>query len=355
MTNEPERAFMRRALRLAARAMGRTSPNPLVGAVVVRGDRVVGEGYHRAAGEPHAEIVAIDRAGADARGATLFTNLEPCAHTGRTPPCVSAIASAGIAHVVAAMRDPDPGANGKGVRALRERGIALTEGILEDEARRLNAGFISRITRGRPHVVLRVAATIDGRTPLPRHERGAKRVARELHRLRDRFDAVLVGVDRIVGADPALTVTEIRGRDPLRVVVDGDARTPSKASVVRAKDPQRTVIFVARDADRRRTKRLRAAGVLLATVPRAQDGLDLGAVLRWLGERGVNTVLVEGGPTVAGALVRERLADRLLFVLSPLAGGTGAPALDGATKAAPLRELKVRRVGEDLVLEAQLE
>jgi diaminohydroxyphosphoribosylaminopyrimidine deaminase/5-amino-6-(5-phosphoribosylamino)uracil reductase len=351
---EPDTAYMRRALRLAARAAGRTSPNPLVGAVLVRDGQVIGEGYHRAAGEPHAEVNAIRKA-KDASGATLYLNLEPCVHHGRTPPCVDAVREAGITRVVAAMRDPDPRTDGKGLRALRAAGIAVEEGLLREEAERLNAGFISRVTRGRPFVLLKLAATVDGRVAVPgRRYLSGKPALREVHRLRDRFDAVLVGIGTVLADDPALTVREVKGRDPLRVVVDAEARTPPTAKVVRAKDPQRTVIFVARDADVRRTNRLRDAGVLLATAPRADGGLDLGAVLRWLGQHGVNTVLSEAGPQVAGTLVRDKLADRLLFLVSPIAGGDGPPALERVPKPTDLRDVRVRRLGADLVFEGSL-
>jgi diaminohydroxyphosphoribosylaminopyrimidine deaminase/5-amino-6-(5-phosphoribosylamino)uracil reductase len=344
--------YMRRALRLAARAAGRTSPNPMVGALVVKAGRVLGSGYHQAAGEPHAEVNALRKAGEEARGATLYVNLEPCTHHGLTPPCVDAVRAAGIARVVTAMRDPDPRNDGRGVRSLRASGLVVDEGVLREEAERLNAGFISRVTRGRPFLLLKLAATVDGRVAVPgRRYLSGKPALREVHRLRDRFDAVLVGIGTVLADDPALTVREVKGRDPLRVIVDADARTPAKAKVVRAKDPQRTVIFVARDADVRRTKRLRDAGVLVATAPRADGGLDLGAVLRWLGEHGVNTVLSEAGPQVAGSLVRARLADRILFLLAPIAGGGGPPALDGVVSPAELRDLRVRRLGEDLAVE----
>ena len=346
---------MRRALRLAGRAAGRTSPNPLVGAVVVQDDRVVGEGYHQAAGEPHAEVNALRRAGAAGRGATLYTNLEPCAHTGRTPPCVDAVKQAGIARVVAAMKDPDPRTNGRGFRALRDAGIAIEEGLLREEAMRLNEGFISRVTRGRPFVLLKLATTLDGRVAVPgRRYLSGKRALREVHRLRDRSDAVIVGIGTILADDPALTVREVKGRDPLRVILDTEARTPPQAKVVRAADPQRTVIFVARDAEVRRTNRLREAGVLLATLPRAEGGLDLGAALRWLGEHGVNTVLSEGGPRIAGSLVRGGFADRLLLLVSPLAGGDGPPALAGVGSPNALRDLRVRKLGDDIALEGSI-
>ena len=352
---EPEETYMRRALRLAARAAGRTSPNPLVGSVVVRNGEIVGEGYHRAAGESHAEVNALRKAGDAAKGATLYTNLEPCAHQGRTPPCVDAIRETGIARVVVAMRDPDPRTDGKGIRGLRAAGIEVEEGVLRADAERLNAGFISRLKRGRPFLLLKLAATVDGRVAVPgRRYLSGKPALREVHRLRDRSDAVLVGIGTVLADDPALTVREVKGRDPLRVIVDADARTPPTAKVVRGKDPQRTVIFVARDADVRRTNKLREAGVLLVTVPRADGGLDLAAVMRWLGEHGVNTVMSEAGPHVAGALMRDGLADRVLLLISPIAGGDGPPALEGVPKASDLHDVRVRKLGADLAVEGAL-
>ena len=262
---------------------------------------------------------------------------------------------AGIARVVAAMKDPDPRTNGRGFRALRDAGIAIEEGLLREEAMRLNEGFISRVTRGRPFVLLKLATTLDGRVAVPgRRYLSGKRALREVHRLRDRSDAVIVGIGTILADDPALTVREVKGRDPLRVILDTEARTPPQAKIVRAADPQRTVIFVARDAEVRRTNRLRDAGVLLATLPRADGGLDLGAALRWLGEHGVNTVLSEGGPRIAGSLVRGGFADRLLLLVSPLAGGDGPPALAGVGSPNALRDLRVRKLGDDIALEGSI-
>jgi diaminohydroxyphosphoribosylaminopyrimidine deaminase/5-amino-6-(5-phosphoribosylamino)uracil reductase len=355
MASEEDVRYMRRALRLAERAAGRTSPNPMVGAVVVRGDEIVGEGYHHAAGEPHAEVNALRRAGERARGATLYTTLEPCAHHGRTPPCAEAIIAAGVKRVVAAMRDVDPRTDGKGFRAIRAAGVELEQGVLEAEALRLNEGFISRLRRGRPFVLVKLATTIDGRvTVRGRRYLTGKRALREVHRLRDRYDAVLVGVGTVLSDDPRLTVREVKGRDPLRIVVDSDARTPPNAKVVRTSDPQRTVIFVARDADARRTKRLRDAGVSVTTLPRADGGVDLAKALAWLGEQGVNTVLSEAGPNVAGALVRAKLADRVLFITAPIVGGDGPAALAGVADTADLRNVRVRRLGDDVAIEGDL-
>jgi diaminohydroxyphosphoribosylaminopyrimidine deaminase/5-amino-6-(5-phosphoribosylamino)uracil reductase len=253
------------------------------------------------------------------------------------------------------MRDPDPRTDGKGIRQLKASGVEVEQGVLEAEALRLNEGFVSRMRRGRPFVLVKLATTIDGRATAPGHrELVGKRALREVHRLRDRWDAVLVGIGTVLADDPALTVREVKGRDPLRVIVDTEARTPPTSKVVRAKDPQHTVLFVARDADTRRTNRLREAGVLLTTLPRSDGGLDLGAAMRWLGEHGVNTVLCEAGPRVAGALVRGGLADRLMIITAPLAGGDGPPAFAGVTGTSELKNVRVRRLGEDVAIEGDL-
>ena len=343
---------MRRALRLAAKAAGRTSPNPLVGSVVVRSGEIVGEGYHHRTGEPHAEVNAL-RAARDTRGTTLYTTLEPCAHQGRTPPCVDAIVEAKVARVVAAMRDPDPRTDGKGFRGLRTAGIELTLGVLEREAERLNEGFISRVRHGRPFVLVSLTTTLDGRVA-GRRDGVGKRALKELHRLRDRYDAVLVGSNTVVADDPDLTVREIRGRDPLRVIVDTDARTPVMAKAISARDPQRTIVFVARDADPRRVKRLRDSGALVTSLPRSDDGLDLAAILRWLAMQGVNTVLCESDADVAAALVRRGLADRLLLFATARVGGGGGSAFAGVDAPIPLQNVRARSLGDEVALEADL-
>ncbi len=328
----------------------------MVGAVVVKDGAVVGEGFHQRAGEAHGEIVALERAGDAARGATLYLNLEPCTHQGRTPPCVDRVVASGVTRVVAAMKDPDPRVDGKGFRALRAAGIDTEVGVLEAEARRLNEGFISRVQRARPFVTLKLATTLDGRVAVAgRRYLSGKAALREVHRMRDRADAVMVGVGTILADDPELTVRNVRGRDPLRVVLDADARTPPASKVLRLGDPQRTIVFVARDADQRHAKRLRDAGVLVATLPRAEpDGLDAAAGLRWLAEHGVNSVLSEGGPQVAASLLAAKLVDRLVLLVAPLVGGDGPLAIDGLPAPTELRGIRARRLGNDLLLEADL-
>ncbi len=325
----------------------------MVGAVVVDNGQIVGEGFHRAAGESHAEVSALAAAGERARGATLYLTLEPCSHRGRTPPCVEAVVAAGVTRVVAAMRDPYPKVNGRGFRALRESGVEVEEGVLAQDAARLNEGFVTRMRSGRPFVLLKLATTIDGRAAVDgRRYLSGKRALREVHAMRDRLDAVLIGIGTVLADDPELTVRERRGRDPLRVVVDTNARTPIASRIVRERDPQRTVVFVSRDADVRRTNRLREAGVSIVRLTRTADGLDLTAVLGWLGDQGINTVLAEGGPTVAASLLRSRLVDKVQFLVAPVVGGDGPTALKGALPASDLREVRVRRYGEDVAISA---
>ena len=351
---ELDEAYMRRALRLAARAAGRTSPNPLVGALVVRDGAVVGQGWYRENGATHAEANALAAAGPRARGATVYLTLEPHAFQGRTPPCADALIAAQVARAVIAIRDPEPRTNGKGVRRLRAAGIEVAEGVCADEASRLNEGYLSRLRQGRPHVTLKLATTLDGRVAVHgRRYLSGKFALRESHRLRDRSDAVMVGIGTVLEDDPQLTVREVKGRDPLRVVIDTEARTPQTARLIRGGDPQRTIIFIARDADERRTQRLRDSGVLIVRLPRAGSGVDLGAALRWLAEHGVNTLLSEGGPHIAAGLLGAGLVDRLMLDIAPVLGGEGPPAFP-ALAARTLSGVTTRRLGDDIIVTAEL-
>jgi len=329
----------------------------MVGAVLVVGHgQVIGEGHHRAAGSAHAETEALERAGAAARGATLYVTLEPCVHHGRTPPCTDRVIASGISRVVAAMRDPDPRVDGRGVAALRAAGIAVEENVLAAEAERLNEGFSTRVRLGRPFVLLKLAMTLDGRVALSgrRYLAGAPAL-RFVHRSRARMDAVLVGVGTVLADDPELTVRLVRGRDPLRVILDTNARTPASSHVVSGPDPARTIIVVADDADPARTDALCARGVSIVRLPRGADGhVDLAAALGCLAARGVNSVLVEGGPGVATALLRDRLVDRLLTIQTPLVGGSGPRAFGELGPVQTAGRVTVRRLGDDIAISADL-
>jgi len=352
---ESDERFMRQALALAARGAGRTSPNPMVGAVVVADGAVIGTGFHHAAGSAHAEVHAFAQAGGRARGATLYVTLEPCVHHGRTPPCTDAVVASGVGRVVVATGDPDPRVNGRGLDALRAAGIAVAAGILAREAEVLNEGYLTRVRQGRPFVTLKLALTLDGRVAVPGRRYLVDRPAlRFVHRLRARCDAVMVGVGTVSADDPELTVREVRGHDPLRVILDTDARIPIASKVVRRRDPERTIVVVSDDADRPRVAALAATGVEVVRVPRAEDGhVDAAAALGHLAGRGVNSVLSEGGPRLGTALLAQGLVDRLLLILAPLVGGSG-PRAFGDLDPLRLGELAVRRLGRDLAISVDL-
>lgn len=357
MSKARDERFMRLALRLARRGLGATSPNPLVGAVVVRRGVVVGRGWHARAGEPHAEAIALRSAGARARGAELFVTLEPCCHHGRTPPCTNAIVASGVRRVVAGMRDPFPLVSGRGVTHLRRRGVRVDVGCLEDECAALNAPYLKRVTTAYPYVTLKAALSLDGRIAAPSGESqwltGAP-ARKQVHLLRAEVDAIAVGVGTVLADDPRLTVRTGRRRRPIRVVFDATLRTPADARLLR--DGAGPVILVARtDAPRERSERLRGAGAGILRVPGARDGegVSLRPALRALAHEGVTHLLVEGGGRLATSLLAERLVDRLVLFYAPillggerlLVGNLGIPRLKQAPR---VQEAAWRRVGTDI-------
>jgi len=354
---------MARALRLAARGQGRTSPNPMVGAVIVSGDTAVGKGYHKEIGGPHAEIWALREAGDQAAGATLYVTLEPCSHQGRTPPCTDAIIQAGIRKVVAAVGDPNPQVCGKGFEQLRRAGMRVEVGVLEEDARRLNAAYFKHVQTGLPFVSLKAAMSLDGKIATVSGESrwitGEK--ARAVgHRLRASHDAVLVGIGTVLADDPQLTVRRARGRSPLRVVVDSAGRTPLDAALLSA-DEVPPVITVGEDAPVERIDKLRQAGADVWMLPCAEGRVDLPALMRRLGKRDVQSILVEGGGTLSAALLAADMVDRVYFFLAPMIiGGRDAPTpVDGEGKSAladalRLGNMRTRRIGDDLLIGADI-
>jgi diaminohydroxyphosphoribosylaminopyrimidine deaminase / 5-amino-6-(5-phosphoribosylamino)uracil reductase len=341
-----------------------TSPNPMVGAVLVRGVRVVGRGYHARAGAPHAEIVALERAGGRARGARLYVNLEPCCHFGRTPPCVDAIIGAGVAEVVASMRDPDPRVNGKGFAALRAAGIKVRVGGLKMEARRLNEMFLRAITGRVPFVTLKAGMSLDGRIATRAGEsrwitsgrsRSSARVLRSEH------DAILVGVGTVLADDPLLTAGDGPGGRPVRVVLDSRLRTPTRSRLLSPGSGGEAVILTLPGASPKRRRSLEKKGALVLEVPGRNGRVGLRAALEELRRRGIRSVLIEGGSEVLGSVFDEKLGDRIvLFVAGrilggrralPVVGGLGAGRLREAVR---LRDMSVRRVGRDLMVEGRL-
>ncbi|HEV7734967.1 MAG TPA: bifunctional diaminohydroxyphosphoribosylaminopyrimidine deaminase/5-amino-6-(5-phosphoribosylamino)uracil reductase RibD [Candidatus Binatia bacterium] len=356
-------AWMARALALAARGLGRTFPNPAVGAIFVRAGRVVGEGFHARAGAAHAEVEALRRAGARARGATLYVTLEPCAHQGRTPPCVDALLPLGLARVVVATGDPDPRVRGRGIRALRRAGIPVDVGVGRADADLLLAGYRSRILRGRPQVTLKLALTLDGRIAAQSGDArwitgpAARRMG---HALRDVSDAILVGAGTVRADDPRLTCRLPGGHDPIRVVVAGAGLDlPTRAQLLAPGGPP-TWIVAPRTAPAARVERLRRRGIEMILLPARRGRIAFDAIARSLGDRGITSLLVEGGGTVAAAALRDRCVDRAVLFLAPmLLGGDALPAV-GALGIARIADairldgLSVARVGDDLVLEGRV-
>jgi diaminohydroxyphosphoribosylaminopyrimidine deaminase / 5-amino-6-(5-phosphoribosylamino)uracil reductase len=326
MYSAVEQDWMRLALRLASQGRGSTSPNPMVGAVVVKDGVVVGTGWHRRAGDPHAEALALGKAGALAEGATVYVTLEPCAHYGRTPPCVDALIQTKVARVVIAVQDPDPRTAGEGITSLSAAGIEVQEGLMEKRARTLNEAYFHHRLTGRPFVTYKVAASLDGKTAA--RDGSSKWITGEkarldAHRLRADSDAICVGIGTILADDPQLTVRGLRrGKAPLRVVVDSQGRTPPEARVISAEAP--TVVVTALDESDDRLDSLTGAGVSVISAPGQNGKVGLSEMLSKLGERGIVSMLLEGGAGLAGAFVAEGLVDKYVFYLAPkLIGGPG--------------------------------
>lgn len=359
MFSAADHDFMARALRLAERGLYSTSPNPRVGCVLVRDGAVVGEGWHARAGEAHAEVHALQAAGAAARGATAYVTLEPCNHHGRTPPCVDALLAAGVGRVVAAMADPNPLVAGQGLARLHAAGVVTEHGLLEPEARELNIGFVARMTRGRPWLRLKAAASLDGKTALANGESqwitGAE-ARRDGHRWRARACAILTGVGTVRDDDPQLTVRDVETtRQPLRVVVDSRLETPPTARIVDGGP----LLVIGAVADAARAGALAARGAEVLLLPNAAGKVDLSAALAELARRGINEVHAEAGARLNGSLLREGLVDELLLYLAPCLVGDAArglfdlPALAALADRRQLQWRDLRPVGADLRLIAR--
>ncbi|MBU3696514.1 bifunctional diaminohydroxyphosphoribosylaminopyrimidine deaminase/5-amino-6-(5-phosphoribosylamino)uracil reductase RibD [Dechloromonas sp.] len=349
-----DHGMMARALQLAERGLWTTSPNPRVGCVIVRDGGIVGEGWHEKAGEPHAEVHALRAAGEQARGATAYVTLEPCSHYGRTPPCAEALIAAGVSRMVAAMRDPNPLVAGKGLGMLEAAGIQTACGLLENEARELNIGFVSRMTRGLPWVRLKVAASLDGKTAL---NNGVSQwitgpeARRDGHAWRARACAILTGIGTVRDDDPSLTVRDVvTTRQPLRVIVDSKLETPLDAKILKGGP----VLIAAAVNLENRTKSLTDAGAEVIILPNPQGKVELRDLLQALAKRGINEVHAEAGFKLNGSLLREGLVDEFLIYLAPCligheaAGLFNLPALTRLDGKRRLQIRDLRQVGADI-------
>lgn len=358
-----DRAWMRLAIREAKKGLGRTSPNPCVGAVVVKEGKLIATGYHHRAGAPHAEVNALAAAGGKARGATLYVTLEPCNHTGRTPPCTRAVLAAGIRRLVVGMADPNPLVAGGGAVFLADSGLEVVQGILERECRELNRPFLKHVTTGLPWVIMKAGISMDGRIAAAGGKNGwitGEESRRMVHRLRDRVDAILVGRGTALADDPSLTtrLATGRGRDPLRIVLDSKLSLPPSLRMLRQPSAAATWIFCGPGVAADKVRTMTEAGAVVKTVPLNERGeLDLKAVLGELGRAGLHSLLVEGGGRVHGAFLRAGLVDEVRIFVAPLfLGADGVPLLDDigveqVSLAPRFSTTRVRRLGQDVLIE----
>ncbi|GJL79967.1 MAG: riboflavin biosynthesis protein RibD [Nitrospinaceae bacterium] len=359
--------YMHRVLELARKGAGRTSPNPMVGAVIVKNGRVVGEGYHKKAGSAHGEIAALKKAGRQAKGAVLYVNLEPCCHFGKTPPCVEAVVAAGIRKVVAGMRDPNPLVSGKGFRQLRRQGIEVVAGVLTKECERLNEVFIKFIRTSRPFVILKTAVSLDGkiatRSGQSQWITGEK--ARErVHQIRNEVDVILAGAGTIVKDDPLLTARlkkKSAVKHPVRVILDNEALVPLNARVFQNVDSERVLYAAGKTLPVSRKTALIEKGVEILLLKEKKSGVDLSHLMQVLGERGLTSVLIEGGAEVNASALGAGLVDKVLVFVAPIfIGGRHAPGPVGGegisrlAEAFKLKNLTVSPVGNDWLLEGYL-
>jgi len=354
--------YMWMALDLARQGRGRTNPNPMVGAVIVQGTEVVGSGYHHNVGAPHAEIIALEKAGDKAKGATLYVNLEPCNHHGRTGPCTEKIIKAGIGRVVIAMQDPNPLVSGRGVARLSEAGIKVKAGVLEPKARKLNETFVKYITTNLPFVSVKVAMSLDGKiatTSGESHWITGEKARQFVHRLRDHTDVIMVGIETVLKDNPRLT-TRVEGgggKDPVRVIVDSSARLPLDAKVIESSTSARVILAVTEKAAEDKCRALQSRGVEILVLPSDQERVNLKALMKELASRELSAVLVEGGGTLNFSLLEQNLIDKLFIFIAPLIiGGRESPtAFSGSgigvlDKAWPVEEIEMKQFDRDLLL-----
>ena len=357
--------YMKTALALAERGRGYASPNPMVGAVIVKDGQVVGKGWHEHAGGPHAEVNAIAAAGPAARGATLYVTLEPCNHHGRTPPCTEAVIAAGISRVVIAMADPNPNVAGGGADFLAEKGLRVETGLCEAAAKRLNEFFITHTLTRRPFVTLKCAATLDGYIATKSGDSKwvtGPTARRQVHRMRHAMDAILVGVGTVKADDPSLTarLDEMEGRNPVRIILDSRLSIPEDAKVLRQHPPSDTVIATGEAVDGQKAARIQATGARVLKLPLCNERVDLSALLDHLGQTGITSLLVEGGGRVSGSFLSEGRVDKICFFYAPkILAGEGIPMCSGPgpermASAVALADMKVTHFGDDILVEGYI-
>ncbi|MEN8262371.1 MAG: bifunctional diaminohydroxyphosphoribosylaminopyrimidine deaminase/5-amino-6-(5-phosphoribosylamino)uracil reductase RibD [Nitrospirota bacterium] len=359
-----DKFFMQKTLELAAKGKGRTSPNPAVGALVVKNGKIIAKGYHKKAGTPHAEIVALKKAGAQSRGATLFVNLEPCCHTDkRTPPCTKAIIKAGIKKVVTAMIDPNPNVAGMGIRELRRAGIKTEIGAMKAEAKKLNEAFIKFITKKEPFVFMKIAQTIDGKIATAKGNSKwiTGTLSREyVHRLRNEADALLVGIGTVIADNPSLDCRVKDGINPFRIIIDSSLRIPLNAKLLKHKD-NRTIIAATEKAGPKKIEQLTSLGVKVLTIKSREGKVDLKKLMKELGKLGITSVMIEGGSTINASALSSKIVDKVLVFIAPkiIGGADSIPSIGGKSPALlksayQLKKIRTLSFGDDILIEGYL-
>lgn len=355
--------FMKMAILEARKGIGHTSPNPTVGAVIVRNGEIVGKGYHRKAGSPHAEVNALRNAGTKSKGATIYVTLEPCNHHGRTPPCTRAILAGGIKRVVVGVMDPNPIVAGGGNNFLSSQGVEVRSGVLEDQCKALNRPFIKFIQHGTPWVVLKAGLSLDGKIAAHHGQSGwitGEKSRRYVHTLRNRLDGILVGIETVLNDDPSLTtrVSRGKGRDCIRIVLDTHLRIPIDAKMLRQDSTAYTLIYCGEDIDLTKKDILQKSGAIVQPVKTGEDGhVDLKVVLKDLGRREITSVLVEGGSRIHGSFIQQKCVDQVNLFFAPIfIGGDGISVaskfgLENVQDAYRLSGIRTRRFGDDIMIE----
>jgi diaminohydroxyphosphoribosylaminopyrimidine deaminase/5-amino-6-(5-phosphoribosylamino)uracil reductase len=351
--------YMKRALRLAARAWGVTSPNPMVGAVIVRNGHIISEDFHRSPGTPHAEALAIEKAGEKTRGAELYVNLEPCCHTEkRTPPCTKTVITVGIKKVIIAMKDPNPRVSGRGIAELQRAGIEVVSGVLEDKARRLNEAYVKYITTGKPFVTLKVAMTLDGKIATPEGQSKwitGEKARRLVHHLRSGVDAIMTAIGTVKTDDPRLKARTTGGRSPIRIIIDPRLEISLEAAVLST--PPDTII-VTRVNNNSKVHHLEQSGIKLIFF---KNALDLNFLIKKLAKMDITSVLIEGGSSLNAHALWDGIVDKILLFIAPMiiGGMESFPAVGGKTfkrleDAYRVKDARARRIGEDFLIEGYI-
>jgi len=353
---------MQQALELAARGKGKTSPNPMVGALVVKGGKVISRGYHKKAGTPHAEVIALNKAGVKARGATLYVTLEPCCHTDKkTPPCTNAIINAGIQTVVVAIRDPNPKVSGKGIKELRKAGISTKVGVLKSEAAKLNEVFEKYITTKEPFVLLKIAQSLDGKIATAKGESKwitGEKARKRVHQLRDEFDALLVGIGTVQADNPSLDCRNKGGASPYRIIVDSSLQISLHAKALKHTD-KKTVIATTVKANKHKVNAIEKMGHTIIVIREKEGRVNLKSLMKELGKMNITSVMIEGGSSISASALAAGIVDKVMFFVAPkiIGGIDSIPSVGGKSpailnKAPQLRDLNAVPFGEDILLEA---